>query len=260
MSAMSVLTVRQLARIAGVSVRTLHHYDAIGLLRPASVGQNGYRYYGEEEMLRLQQILIHRELGMSLADIGQALDAPDFDRLTALRQQRVRLAAEAERYARLVRTIDRTIARLNGERTMKNAELYQGISADKQAEYEQWLVDRYGEGMIGEIEASRERVAERGPEQMAERLEALHDIEQALAEAHRRGLPAGAPVLDPLLARHRDWVGEMWGAPCGPEAYAGLADLYLAHPDFVARYETIAEGFAQFLATSMKLHARRITD
>jgi MerR family transcriptional regulator, thiopeptide resistance regulator len=255
---MSRLTVKTLARIAGVSVRTLHHYDAIGLLKPASIGRNGYRYYGEEEMLRLQQILIHRELGMPLAEIGRVLDAAGFDRLAALREQRARLAAEAERYARLVVTIDRTIARLNGDRKMKNAELYEGISPEKQSEYEQWLVDRYGEGLVGEIEAGRKRAAELGPEQVAERLAALHDIEQALAEAHRRGIPAGAPVLDPLLARHRAWVGEMWGAPCAPDAYTGLADLYLAHPDFVARYETIAEGFARFLSTSMKLYARRL--
>ncbi len=257
---MSNLTVRQLARIAGVSVRTLHHYDAIGLLRPASVGQNGYRYYGEEEMLRLQQILIHRELGMSLADIGRVLDAPDFDRLQTLVQQRARLAAEAERYARLVRTIDRTIALLNGDRTMKNAELYEGISADKQAEYEQWLVDRYGPDVAGDIAKSRASMAAMGPEDAKARLVELHDVEQAIAEAHRRGLPAGSPSLALLLERHRAWVGAMWGRPCPPDAYAGLADLYLAHPDFVARYETIAEGFAQFLATSMKLHARRLTD
>ena len=254
---MSSLTVRQLANIAGVSVRTLHHYDAIGLLRPASVGQNGYRYYGEEELLRLQQILIHRELGMPLSEIGRVLDAAGFDRLEALRQQRVRLAAEAERYARLVRTIDRTIARLNGDRTMKNAELYEGIAPEKQLEYEEWLIDRFGEGFADQIEESRSAVAALGPDEVAARMGELHDLEQAIAEAHRRGLPAGSPSLEPLLARHRAWVAAMWGRPCPPEAYVGLADLYLSHPDFVARYETIAKGFAQFLATSMKLHAHR---
>src|SRR5690606_4949782 len=134
--AMKMLTVKQVARAAGVSVRALHHYDEIGLLKPAHIGRNRYRYYGREELLRLQQILIHRELGIALSDIGAILDAPGFDRLTTLHQQRQKLAAEAQRYAELVRTIDRTIASLKGDHAMKNAELYKGIAPAKQAEYE----------------------------------------------------------------------------------------------------------------------------
>lgn len=88
----------ELARLAGVTVRTLHHYHDIGLLKPAHVGANGYRSYGEEQLLRLQQVLIHRELGIPLGDIAAILDAPGFDRLAALRQQRRRLEAEASRY------------------------------------------------------------------------------------------------------------------------------------------------------------------
>ena len=102
---MKMLTVKQVAKVSGVSVRTLHHYDEIGLLKPAHTGRNRYRYYGEEELLRLQQILLHRELGMPLGEIAAILDAPGFDRLATLQQQRERLEAEAKRYARLVRTI-----------------------------------------------------------------------------------------------------------------------------------------------------------
>ena len=80
-------TVKQVARLSGVSVRTLHHYDEIGLLKPACVGANGYRYYGREELLRLQQILFHRELGFSLEEIGRTLDAKGFDKATYARIQ-----------------------------------------------------------------------------------------------------------------------------------------------------------------------------
>lgn len=80
---MSGYTVKQVAKLSGVSVRTLHHYDEIGLLKPESVGANGYRYYGQDELLRLQQILFHRELGFPLAEIARVLDAPDFDRVAA---------------------------------------------------------------------------------------------------------------------------------------------------------------------------------
>ena len=93
---MKKLTVKQVSRISGVSVRALHHYDEIGLLKPASVGENRYRYYGEEELLRLQQILIHRELGIPLGGIAAILDAPGFDRLKALKSQRERLPAKLQ--------------------------------------------------------------------------------------------------------------------------------------------------------------------
>jgi DNA-binding transcriptional MerR regulator len=254
---MKRLTVNEVSKASGVSVRALHHYDEIGLLKPAFLGENRYRYYGDEELLRLQQILIHRELGIPLSEIGAILDAPGFDRLKALRQQRDRLAVEAKRYAQLVRTIDRTIASLQGDRNMRNADLYKGIAPEKQAEYEAWLVDRYGD-MKERIAFSHKGYAELGDDEKTKLQHELYEIEQGIAEGFRRGIPMGSPSLDPLLNRHREWVALMWGRACPPEAYAGLADLYLSHPDFIARFEAIEVGFAEYLAGSMKVHARRL--
>lgn len=254
---MKTLTVTEVARISGVSVRTLHHYDQIGLLKPAFTGQNRYRHYGQDELLRLQQILLHRELGIPLGEIGAILDAPGFDRLEALRQQRDRLSEEAKRYAQLVRTIDRTIASLEGDRAMRNADLYKGISPDKQAEYEAWLVEQLGGDMPERIALSKRKYESRTETEKQQLNQELHDMEQGLAEGLRRGVPMGSPSLDPLLGRHRAWVSRMWGKPCPPEAYAGLADLYLSHPDFIARYETIEPGFAEYLSGSMKVYAHR---
>lgn len=134
---MKAYTVKQLAGLAGVTVRSLHHYDDIGLLKPAFTADNQYRYYGEEQLLRLQQILIHRALNIPLLEIGALLDAPNFDRLEKLRAQRRRLDDQAKRYATMVKTIDRTIAHLQGLHRMKDEELYSGIvSPHKQASYE----------------------------------------------------------------------------------------------------------------------------
>src|SRR5580658_1088704 len=144
---MATLTVKQLAAISGVTVRTLHHYDEIGLLKPASVGANGYRYYGREELLRLQRILFHRELGVPLGSIAELLDLEGEDQIGVLKQHRAKLAAERARYRILIETIDRTIEDLKGERIMANADLYQGFSPEKQAGYEAWLIDRYGESL-----------------------------------------------------------------------------------------------------------------
>ena len=254
---MKTYTVNQLAQMAGISVRALHHYDEIGLLRPAFTGENRYRYYGEEELLRLQQILIHRELDIPLAEIGAILDAPGFDRVDALHRQRERLEERAKRYASMVKTIDRTIARLKGERAMKDADLYSGVvSPEKQAEYEAWLVDRYGSAMEADIERSRKAMAEMSDTERSEMMASLKSIEDGLAEAMRRGLPPQATALDPMIERHRGWVAAAWGRDCGPQAYAGLADVY-EHPDFQQRYEAIGTGFAHYLVTAMRAWAKR---
>src|SRR5580692_2681466 len=133
---MKELTVKQLAAISGVTVRALHHYDEIGLLKPASVGANGYRYYGRKELLRLQQILFHRELGVPLTAIPELLDLEAEDQIGVLRQQREKLEVERERYRVLIETIDRTISDLQGANIIVNTDLYKGFSPEKQAGYE----------------------------------------------------------------------------------------------------------------------------
>ena len=250
-------TVKQLAKLSGVSVRTLHHYDEIGLLKPARLGSNGYRHYAEPEVLRLQQILFHRELGFSLQEIAALLDRPDFDRLAALRSHRARLEREAQRYAELVKTIDRTIADLDGKHSMQHTELFKGFSPEKQAGYEQWLIERYGRDMRERIDVSKRKLASLTDAEKARLLEELAQIESDLAEACRRQLPSDSTALEGALARHRDWVSVMWSRPCPADAYAGLADLYLSHPDFRSRYEALAPGFTEYLAAAMKAHAAR---
>jgi DNA-binding transcriptional MerR regulator len=254
---MKTYTVNQLARMASVSVRTLHHYDEIGLLKPAFTGENRYRYYGEEELLRLQQILIHREFDIPLASIAELLDIPEFDRLETLHKQRERLHEQAERYACMVKTIDRTIAKLRGECAMKDADLYSGIvSPEKQSEHEAWLVEKYGPGVVGQIEASRRKAAATTKAERAASMKELEACERGLADCFRRGVPPQATELDSFLERHRAWVSSSWSNPCTPQAYAGLADVY-EHPDFKARYETIEKGFAEYLCTAMRSWAKR---
>lgn len=258
---MKTYTVNQLAQLAGISVRALHHYDEIGLLKPAFTGDNRYRYYGEAELLRLQQILIHRELDIPLSEIAGLLGAPGLDQMRTLQHQRARLEEQAQRYASMVKTIDRTIARLKGDRAMTDAELYAGvISPEKQAAYEAWLEDTYGPEMRTHIAVSRRKMETLSEADKATMMAELAEIEQGLAEALRRGIPPQSASLDGLVSKHRDWVMSTWNQEAPLEAYAGLADTYLAHPDFVARYERVEPGFAQYLATAMKAWVRRQAD
>ena len=111
-------TVKQLSTLAGVTPRTLHHYDQIDLLKPESVGENGYRYYGETSLLRLQQILFYRELGFSLESIREMLGRPEFQILDALEEHRESLQGRVRRLERLIQTVDKTIHHLKGENIM----------------------------------------------------------------------------------------------------------------------------------------------
>ena len=254
---MSAYTVKQLAVLSGVSVRTLHHYDEIGLLKPARVGANGYRYYGRDELLRLQQVLFHRELGLPLDEISRLLDAPGFDRVEALKAWRVKLLADAKRYRRLARTIDETLAALNGETEMNDKTIYQGFEPEKQAEYVDWLAERHGEGIRKSIEESKQRMAER-PHAELERSQAEYQsIEDGLADALRQGSPADSTPVQALVRRHHAWVGEMWARTPSREAYVGLSQTYAAHPDFVARFEAKASGLTEYIGQAIKVFADR---
>lgn len=228
----------QLARLAGVSERTLHHYDALGLLVPAHVALNGYRTYGRAEAERLQEILFYRAIGMGLAEIAELLES-GADRLTRLSKHRADLARQALNMGQTLATLDRTIADLKGVTPMTPEDLYRPFAPEKQAAYEAWLINTYGGDMADRI-ASAKAHLDSVPEGMEDRMAELAEVEGALVAAFH----AGDTDVDGLLVRHRDWVASMWGRPCSPDAYAGLADMYQTHPDFVARYEALAPKFS----------------
>ena len=127
-----VYTVQKLAKFSGVSVRTLHHYDAVGLLKPAYFGANGYRYYEEEQLLLLQQILFFKNLGFELQKIRAILKKGDFDKLAALHSHRKMLLQELEKTQEMIRTIDNTIKHLTGKKKMKDREFFEGLNSPKQ--------------------------------------------------------------------------------------------------------------------------------
>ncbi len=245
-------TVGELARLAGVSIRTLHHYHAIGLLPPAAVAANGYRLYRRPQAERLQDILFYREAGMDLAEIA-ALLAEGGLRLDRLTRHRARLAASRAALDRTIVTLDRTIAALKGDQIMATEDLYAPFPPEKQAEYEAWLIERYGPGMAEAVARAKAAQAVDPVEFSGEAVAELREIEAALVAAMEEGIEGAA--LAPLLDRHRAWVAGMWGAECAPDAYAGLADLYLGHPDFLARYEALGEGFSAWLPAAMKGYA-----
>lgn len=121
-------TVKQVAELSGVSVRTLHFYDEVGLLKPAYQAANGYRFYDEPQLLMLQQILFYRELGFELKQIKQIVSSPNFEKISALQSHRQVLQETLVRTHRLLETIDKTIEHLKGTTTMPNKELFAGFT------------------------------------------------------------------------------------------------------------------------------------
>jgi MerR family transcriptional regulator, thiopeptide resistance regulator len=248
-------SVGQLARMSGVSVRTLHHYDATGLLRPAHVQVNGYRLYRRAELMRLQEILFYRSIDLPLAEIAVLLDGAE-PAVSRLDRHRARIAEKAEQAARILATLDATIAQLNGERYMANEDLYAPFVPEKQKEYEAWLTETYGPEMADQIAASKGGPWG-DPESAAETIEDLKVMEARLVAAFEAGASPASADNHALLEDHRAFIAKQWQNPCPPNAYAGLADIY-GHVDFVARYERLSRQFSAWLPAAMRAHADRL--
>ncbi|GIL40013.1 MerR family transcriptional regulator [Roseiterribacter gracilis] len=251
-------TVKQVASWSGVSIRTLHFYDEIGLLRPAEIGANGYRYYGRDELLRLQQILLYRELDVKLTEIARLLDASSTDRVAALQAHRLAVEQRGARLATLLRTIDSTIADLRGETVMDERGFFDGFDPATQARLEQDLVDRFGEQIRPHIEESRaKRQSWSRDEQLAIKNEG-DALTRDLAVLAREGAMPDEPRVLAAVRRHHDWVAQSW-APRMPTriSYSELAKLYVEHEQFRAHYDGFTPGLADWLAAAMKSFAER---
>lgn len=233
-------TVKQLSTLAGVSVRTLHYYDEIGLLKPSSVGQNGYRYYDDQALFRLQQILFYRELDLDLPQIKAILDGRDFDLVTALQRHRQALQAKIERLQTLVQTVDTTILHLVGEVNMSQKKIFAGFSEAKQQEYEQEAMRQWGEAGVKE---SIQLWNSYSKERQAAIMQEGSQIYQAVV-AHIPDGPA-SPEVQALLVRWHQHLRYFYEPTL--EVLRGLGNAYNEHPDFNATFTAIHPDLPPFL-------------
>jgi DNA-binding transcriptional MerR regulator len=245
-------TVKRLAEMAQVSVRTLHHYDAIGLVTPGSRSAAGYRLYGEAELLRLQAVLFYRELDLSLEEIGRILGEPGYDPVAALETQARLLAARADRIARLIETVGRTIGRLKGENMLSDEELYAGFRKDEIVAIKREAEERWG-GTAAYSE-SRQRVAKMSREDLARVKAEAASVDAASAEAMRRGEDPASGAVQAIMARKFEGLRAFYEP--SPEIFAGLGLLYTEDERFRKHYEDIAPGLADYLRLAMAAYAR----
>lgn len=246
-------TTHQLARLAGVTTRTLRWYDQIGLLPPGSMTEGGYRLYGPEQVKRLQQILFYRALGVECKAIGPLLDADAPTRQQALQGQLRAIRAEQQRLAALAGNLEKTILELKGETTMTDSERFEGLKRraieDNEAQYGAEAREKYGDAAM---DASNARVQGMSKAQWQHAQELAEQIAALLKELTPNGDPTG-PEGQRLADLHRQWLCSYWAqAQYSKQAHRAMAQMYQADERFAAHYDAIAPGAAAFLCRAIE--------
>lgn len=247
-------TVKEVSRLSGVSVRTLHYYDGIDLLKPSYVGENGYRYYDEQQLLRLQQIMFYREMDMPLKQIREALDQEqELGTLKLLRQHRQRLLNKAHHLHNLIYTIDYTIAHLEGDAQMPPEKLYEGFDKEKQEKYEQDIIARYGEDSTDLILESKEKMQQWSKQDYLDSQQELEKINKQMTEILEAGHSPESEQTQTAIRTHFNFIRRFYTPT--KEVYSGLGDLYVEHPDFRKLYDSYHPQLAEFFRDAMKVFA-----
>ena len=247
-------TVKKLAKLSGVSARTLHHYDAIGLLKPAFYGLNNYRYYEEPQLLLLQQILFYRELGFSLNDIQAILARDDFDKVKALQSHKKVLEQNINHVKTLIETIDKTIAHIEGDVKMKDEELYYGFDPEKQKEHEKYLVEK---GIVTQafLDECNQKVKNWSDKEKNAFVQDIERIMGALVDALDEGVKPSDPSVQSLMREHYEWICRTWTP--NKERYLELVDLYQTK-DFRTFYDKRHPALLAFMVEAMKAFSLKL--
>ena len=241
----------EVSRMSGVSSRALRHYDDIGLLPPARVGANGYRYYEQAELLRLQQILLLRELGVGLSDIAEILDNQR-DPVQALRAHHQRLLTERDRLAALAETVARTIDQLQAEgdsampRINRPENLFEGFDPSA---YEDEARERWPQ----EYEQSRRFAGSLTPQDTQRLQREMTAAMIRMAELMAAGEPVGSAAVQSEVEAAYHGVCRFWTPDA--DAFKGLGRMYVEDERFKATYDRIAAGLAEFYRDAMAWYA-----
>lgn len=242
-------TVKELANLAGVTPRTLHYYDEIGLLKPSCTGDNGYRLYGEQEVFRLQQIMLFRELDVPLNEIRRMIEMPKFNRVSALESHRENLVKKIARLETVIGTVDSTLSFLKGEKEMTQKQLFEGLSEEQQAEYEKEAMERYDPEIVkdsnkrwrGYSEEEKQRIGEEGNQVYADLLAAMPE-------------GAGSHKVQAIIERWRKHMSYFWTPNL--EQLVGLAELYNEDPRFKKNFDKISPDLAEFMRKAVKIYVK----
>lgn len=245
-------SIHELSRLSGVSTRTLRWYDEIGLLKPGRVAPSGYRYYGPDQVDRLQDILFYRALGVELARIRMCLDAPSFDRLAALREHLKALQAQKARLEDLIRSVEETIGCEERKEPMEDEKKFSALKAklvaDNEAAYGKEAREKYGDSAVDAAGANLMGLTQAQYEAWnALDAELRGRLEAAVA---RNAAPDSGEGRD-LCDLHRRWLA-VTVKDLTPQKHRGIAQLYVMDERFTAYYDRAVPGCAKFLRDAVE--------
>jgi DNA-binding transcriptional MerR regulator len=242
------------AELAGVTVRTLHHYDQIGLLSPRGRTTGGYRQYGEADLERLQQILFYRELGFSLEEIAAILDDPDADATAHLRRQHALLIERIERLESMVAAVEHAMEAQRMGISLSPEERFEVFGDFNPGDHTEEVEQRWGD--TDAYQQSQRRTRSYGKEDWLRIKAEADDIQRRIAAAHADGVePGGERAMD-LAEEHRQHITR-WFYDCGYPMHRGLAEMFVTDPRFRANYDNVAEGLARWFHDAILANADR---
>lgn len=239
-------TINDIAKIAGISTRTLRYYDEINLLSPKRISSNGYRIYGKEEINKLQQILFYREFDFKLEKIAELITRNDFDREIALIEHRKSLLNKRKQIDELIQNLDDSLDEMKGKMIMKDKDKFKGFKEEKirenEKKYGKEIREKYGDAVV---EESNKKYMGQTKEQF-ERAEALSkEILSKLYQAMEEGEPASEDAQE-VARLHQEWLMLYWPT-YSKEAHRGLAQMYVDDERFTKFYDDGKKGAAEYL-------------
>lgn len=248
--------ISELAQLSGVSTRTLRYYDEIGLLKPAQVGENGYRGYDSAQVDRLQEILFYRQLGMPLEEIRNLLDTASYDREKSLQQHLSALKQQQNQLNLLIQNVEKTLLNLKGEIIMSDKEKFEGFKQElirkNNEQYGEEVIAKYGKENLDE---SNRKVAAMSEGQWNAQQELSEKIFTLLAEAMKENDPS-CKAAQEAADCHRQWLCMFWkDGLYSKQAHRGIAEMYVYDERFTKFYnERLGEGGAEFLRDAIRIY------
>lgn len=249
-------TVGEVSRLAGITVRTLHHYDRIGLVRPSGRSASGYRIYDERDLERLQQVLFYRELGFGLEEIRAIMAAPDFERGGALREQRKMLEIEAARLEGLIRAVDAAVDAHDAGISLTDEQLFEVFGDFDPRQYADEVRQRWGHTEA--YRQSQQRALRFTQDDWRQVKAEGEEIARRFAQVMTSGEAASSPAADAVVMAHRRHLGRFYD--CSAEMHRGLGELYVEDHRFTAYWDAYAPGLARFVHDAIAAATARETE
>ncbi|TXH67168.1 MAG: MerR family transcriptional regulator [Lysobacteraceae bacterium] len=248
-------TVGRVAAMTRLTVRALHHYDAIGLVCPSHRGGNGYRLYTEDDLRRLQQVLLLRELGFGLEAVRELIDAPPGRRREALLAQRTLLETQQRHTETMMRAVDATLQSLTTDTPMSIDKLFDGCENFANGEYAQEAEQRWGQSTAWK--ESKRRTGGYGKDDWTAIEREAETIVADFLAAMQRGDAADSDAATAIAERHRLHI-DRWFYPCSHAMHRNVSAMYTADPRFQAYYDRHGDGLAAYVEAAVHANAARV--